>query len=158
MLPLATYQFTLRSPIGGKEKNEVGLIGAVGAPGGITGGAYFRHAVLGTSPDSRAVVSAQASGGLAWIGVALPAAFKLSDQTWLTTQPGIRTTVFPILHLPIGMSFDVGNGKRIDTEVGAHFSTKDHRRSIFRDSYAAYAGISFAHELGQRELQSKAEK
>ena len=149
ILPLATYQFSLRSPIGRDETNEMGLIGTVGTPSGLSGGAFFRHALVGKAPTSNGQMSLQLSGGLAWIGVSVPVALKLSDTAWITTQPGLRTTAHPILHLPIGISFDVGNGKRIDTELGAHFSSKEHQRSIFQDSYAAYAGISFARTLGR---------
>ena len=148
ILPLAAYQFSLRSPIGPNETNEMGFIGTVGTPSGLSGGAFFRNALVGKEPGSNGQMSLQLSGGLAWIGVSAPVALKLSDSTWITTQPGLRTTAHPILHLPIGLSFDMGNGKRIDTELGAHFSSKEDNRSIFQDSYAAYAGISFAHTLG----------
>ena len=87
--------------------------------------------------------------GVGMVGISAPVALKLNDTAWITTQPGLRTTAHPILHLPIGLSFDMGNGKRIDTELGAHFSSKEDNRSIFQDSYAAYAGISFAHTLGR---------
>ena len=149
ILPLAAYQFSLRSPIGPDETNEMGLIGTVGTPSGLSGGAFFRHALVGKAPESNGQMSLQLSGGLAWIGISAPVALKLSDTAWITTQPGLRTTAHPILHLPIGLSFDMGNGKRIDAELGAHFSSKEDNRSVFQDSYAAYAGISFARTLGR---------
>ena len=149
ILPLAAYQFSLRSPIGPNQTNEMGLIGTVGTPVGLSCGAYFRHALVGKEPASNGQMSVQLSGGLAWLGISTPVALKLSDTLWITTQPGLRTTVSPVLHLPIGLSVDMGKGKRIDTELGAHFSSKEEQRSIFQDSYAAYAGISFAQTLGR---------
>jgi hypothetical protein len=149
ILPLANYQFALRGPIGAKQRNEMGLLLQVGMPALASGGGYYRHSILGHGPDSPAVLGAQVSGGMVWAGFGLPAALRLSDKTWLTTHPSIRFNLFPVVHLPLGMSFEMGENKRIDTEIGAHFSSKDERSSLFQESYAAYVGVSFAHALGQ---------
>jgi len=148
LLPVANYQFALRGPIGPKQQNETGILLQVGAPALASGGGYYRKSVLGQGPESAGVLSVQAAVGMLWAGVGLPAAIKLSDKTWFTTHPSIRVYLFPVVHLPLGMSFKVGENKRIDAEVGAHFSSKNEQRSLFQESYAGYVGLSFAHELG----------
>jgi len=148
VLPLANYQFAVRGPIGAQQRNEMGVLLHVGLPGLASGGGYYRHSILGHGPESAGVLGAQVTGGMLWAGFGLPAALRLSDKTWLTTHPSIRIAPFPVVHLPLGMSFEVGEHKRIDTEIGAHFSSKDERLSLFQESYAAYVGVSFAHALG----------
>ncbi len=147
IMPIAAYQFTIRSPIGLQKANEFGVIGTAGLPV-FSGGAYFRHAIIGRHTDSPLVLGGQVSAGMAWLGVGLPTAIRLSDNTWLTSHPSLRTTVHPALQLPLGLSFRTSETKRIDTEVGAHFTTKDHDQSIFKDSYSVYFGINFAQTLG----------
>ena len=97
---------------------------------------YFRHAIIGKQEDSPVVMGGQLSAGLAWLGVGLPTAIKLNDKTWLTSHPGLRTTVHPVLQLPLGLSFQTGDNRRVDTELGAQFSTKDH------DSWATTGDVS----------------
>jgi hypothetical protein len=45
----------------------------------------------------------------------------VGDDVWLTTKPSVRSSLVGFGHLPVGVSWEVGEAGRLDTEVGMHF-------------------------------------
>ncbi len=151
-MPIGGYQYWLRKPIGLEKRNEMGTVAQLGWPG-LGGGGYYRHALVKTE---KAYLGAQVSVGFIWAEVALPAAIKMGEKVWLTTKPSIKAQYLGDIHMPIGLSWEVGERSRLDTELGIHVITTKPDESLpnvvesFQklNNVGGYIGIGYARQFG----------
>ena len=149
--PVANLRVSARLPtslFGLDKHNEVGLVGSLGTPAGLSAGGYFRHSIV---RDDGVSVGLQLDGGWLWAGASLPLAYRITGSFWLTTMPGMRASAGHLVaHLPVGMGWQLNDAFRIDAEVGsqAHWyksSMTDWDFTYWYD-YAVYGslGVSYA--------------
>jgi hypothetical protein len=150
-VPMVNYQFALRRALNGQNTDEFGTLIQVGWPSIVSGGGYYRKKFLG---GENTYIGGQASLGLLWAGVGLPMAFKVSDKMWFTTHPAIRGAMFHFVHLPLGLSWELGEYNRLDTEVGGMIMGK--KDGDLASGYAGYVGVNFSQQLGKRKRKNAA--
>ena len=114
--PLGNAQIWLRRKAGPQMKDETGVIVQTGWPSLVSGGVYTRRS-MAASNEIRSI-NYQFEGGWIWAGASLPMAFKVGDRAWLTTQPGVRMSFMGLVQLPVGMSWQLNDTLRLDTEIG----------------------------------------
>jgi len=151
MQPMVNYQLAMRRPVGGQSGNEFGTLIQLGWPSIISGGGYYRMKFVG---GEKTYIGGQASLGLFWAGVGLPMAFKVSDKVWLTTHPGIRGSLMHFVHMPLGLSWELGESNRLDTEIGGMLVGRKEGDPL--SGYAGYIGVNFSQELGKRRRDKAA--
>ena len=100
------------------EGTESGVVISAGMLSFLSGGGYIRHEIKGL-PEG-VYIGTQIEGGWIWAGGSLPVAVRVSDGVWLTTQPSIRYASFGLVHVPAGISVELGDHYRLDAEGGAH--------------------------------------
>ena len=118
-LPLGGYQYYRRAPIGESGRNESGIMMGVGLPSALTFGGLYR---LGLIKSETGYLGLQGAGGLVWLHGSLPAAVKIAEGTWLTTQPSYSWGLVKAVRLPIGMSIERKKFGRLDAEFGVRHS------------------------------------
>ncbi len=97
---------------------ESGILISAGLPSMVSGGTYVRNQIKGLPEGT--YVGTQVEAGWLWAGASLPVAVRLSDAIWFTTQPGVRFAMFGALHIPAGLSIELGEHYRLDTEGGVN--------------------------------------
>lgn len=148
------YQFWLRKPTGDEDQHEQGLLLHAGWPNAISAGVYRRKAL--TRSDVH-YLGFQGALGLLWADIAVPAALKINDRVWLTTQPSYSHGGIRLIQFPLGMSFEVGERGRIDTELGLNIWNKSQSpdppeiATSFAElkNLGPFVGISYSEHIGQ---------
>jgi hypothetical protein len=115
-IPLGNAQMHFRNPTG--TGGEWGMLASLGYTSMLSGGVYVRGAGISNDIIS---VAPQGEIGWLWMGVRLPTAVKLDDKVWLTTQPAIQGGMMSSVFLPLGVSRTLGEGWRLDSEIGARY-------------------------------------
>jgi hypothetical protein len=150
--PMLNYQLAIRKPLNGQNSKEFGTLVQVGAPALLSGGGYYRMKFLG---GENTYIGGQASFGWFWAGVGIPMAFKVSDKMWFTTHPSIRGSLLHFVHMPLGLSWELGEYNRLDTEMGGMIIGK--KDGNFANGYAGYVGVTFSQQLGKGKRINAAE-
>jgi hypothetical protein len=147
---LGGYQYYRRAPIGESGRNESGIMIGAGWPSGLTLGGLYR---LGLIKSETSYLGLQGAGGLVWLQGSLPAAVKIAEGTWLTTQPSCTWSMLKAVRVPIGMSIERKKFGRLDAEFGVQFLLASPNMSDFPDvldslqtgnDIAPYIGIGYA--------------
>ena len=137
------YQFWLRKPTGDEGQHEQGLLLQAGVCCSVSGGLYRRKAL--TRSDIH-YLGFQGALGLLWADIAVPAALKISDRAWVTTQPSYSHGLVRLIQIPLGMSIEVGEHGRIDTELGLNIWDGE---TGYPDGLGPFMGISYSEHIGQ---------
>lgn len=148
------YQFWIRKPYGDEGEHEQGLLLHAGWPNVVSAGVYRRKSL--TRSDIH-YLGFQGALGLLWADIAVPAALKVGDGVWVTTQPSYSHGGIRMLQIPFGMSFEVGEHGRIDTEFGLNVWDKSPSpdppdiAASFADlkNLGPFIGISYSEHIGQ---------
>lgn len=148
------YQFWLRKPTGNQSQHEHGILVQAGWPNAISAGVYKRKAL--TRSDIH-YLGFQGALGLLWAGAALPAALKVSDTVWITTQPSYSHGGIRLFQFPLGLSYEMGGNARLDAEVGLNIWNKKQSpdppdiATSFKElkNLGPYVGISYSKPIGQ---------
>jgi len=148
------YQYWKRAPNGDGSRVESGMLFGLGFPSTITAGGYSRFGII---KGERGYLGVQGAAGFIWLNASIPAAVKVSDTTWLTTQPSYSHSAIRAIRVPVGMSWEKNNFGRIDTEVGVQFINMSMQNSDppnVRESIkhmsglAPYVGIGYSKAFG----------
>jgi len=150
-MPMVNYQLALRRPLNSQNNEEFGTLVQVGWPSILSGGGYYRMKFLG---GENTYIGGQASIGWFWGGVGIPMAFKVSDKIWFTSHPSIRGSMFHFVHMPLGLSWELGEYNRLDTEVGGMIMGK--KDGKIANGYTGYVGVNFSQQLGKRKHKNAA--
>ncbi len=131
----------------------MGILAQAGFPSIISGGGYYR---LGMLKSERAYLGAQVALGPLWFAASVPAAVKVGEKVWLTTQPSYKFQYFKDIHVPLGLSWKIGDLGRMDTEAGLHAVNFGHRpTSVVKslkngEDLALYVSLGFAKQFGKK--------
>ena len=148
------YQFWLRKPTGDESQHEQGILVHAGWPNVVSAGAYRRKTL--TRSDIH-YLGFQGALGFLWAGAAIPAALKVSDTVWITTQPSYSHGAIRLFQFPLGLSFEMGKDARLDAEVGLNIWNKNPSpdppdiATSFKElkNLGPYLGISYSEKFGQ---------
>ncbi len=152
-MPIGGYQYWYRKPTGLNNRDEVGAIAQLGWPG-LGGGGYYRKALI---KNETAYLGLQGAAGFIWLQASIPAAIKVGEKSWLTTQPSLKMQMLADLHIPVGMSWELGEKGRLDTEIGMHsISTRleDGYPPVAENfrrmhNWGPYIGLGYSRRLGK---------
>ena len=127
----------------------------LGWPSGITAGGFYR---LGLIKGERSYLGVQGAAGFIWLQGSVPAAVKVGDGIWLTTQPSFSWGPIQAIRAPIGISLEGNKLGRIDAEFGVQFLNMSMRDpgppdvlEALREgnNIAPYIGIGYAKAFGK---------
>ena len=110
----------IRKSVG--EKSEVHLTTGI-----FWGGGFSYYGVIGyrrylTLSESRKVGVDARIGGPFYAEIGLPIQQQVgTTKLWLTTQPSIGLNAFGIIHVPLGLSWEINDGVHLNTLVGSRF-------------------------------------
>jgi hypothetical protein len=113
----------------------------VGFPAGLSAGGYWRGDWELESEN--VVMGPQLEAGLAWFGVGLPVGFRLGEDHWVTTQPSLRLSMFSLIHVPVGYSWQVSQDLRLDMETGVHALALSYKQML-QDPVHVYAALGLS--------------
>ena len=129
-----------------ESETESGLLISFGQTSFGAVGSYFRRKITGL-PES-VYLGTQLEWGWIWGGVALPVGFRLIDGVWLYLQPTIRYPAYLMVHLPLGLSIDLGDSMRLNAQGGVSaygvLIGKTSPGSPIHDRIFAYGGLGLS--------------
>ena len=81
-------------------------------------------------------------------------AFKVGDNTWLTTQPATSVGAYGVqfTRMPLGLSWELGEYNRFDAEVGGTIEGKSDKPGL-GEGYQGYVGVHFSRQLVPKKLR-----
>jgi len=126
--PLTNLQMWYRDRTDFIDGQETGAIMQVGFPAGVSAGGYWRDSFELESEN--VAMGPQLEVGLLWIGAGLPMAFRLGEGHWVTSQPSFRLSMFSLIHVPVGYSWQVSQDLRLDLETGVHALAPSHKQVL----------------------------
>jgi hypothetical protein len=142
LAPFGNGQLWFRKKVGPQLQDERGAIIQTGWPALISGGVYTRRS-MAASNEVRSI-NYQLEGGWLWAGASLPMAVKVGDNTWLTTQPGIRMSFVGLVQLPVGFSWELNNNMRLDAEIGGRALGFNHEGDVRTSLWMAYGALAIS--------------
>lgn len=102
----------------------VGAAGALQVGGGFHGGVMVRPRRY---ESDTAIVAWELQLGWAYATLGLPMSFRVGDRAWIYLSPSVGIRPGSAVHLPVGLSLDLGERARLTAEVNTYVG-----RSIFR--------------------------
>ena len=124
------------------ESSELGLLAQAGQFSALSAGLYWRKPLFVATESTQ--IGLQIDGGAAWLGAGVPMAFQLVDNFWVTLQPTVRGSYYSVIHLPVGVAYEVADLFRIDISGGIH--SKVAPEYAF-DSYMYYGAAAMAFQF-----------
>lgn len=140
--PFGNGQLWFRKKAGPQMQDETGVIVQAGWPSIVSGGVYTRRP-MARSNEVRSI-NYQFEGGWLWAGASLPMAFKVGDRAWLTTQPSVRMSFVGLVQLPAGISWQLNDTLRLDTEVGGRALGLNNEGELRTSLWMGYGAISLS--------------
>ena len=139
--PLTNLQMWYRDRTNFTDEQETGAIMQVGFPAGVSAGGYWRGKFELESEN--VAMGPQVEGGWLWFGAGLPMAFRVGENHWVTTQPSFRLSMFSLIHVPVGYSWQVSQDLRLDLETGVHALALSYKQEL-QDPVHVYGSLGLS--------------